>query len=636
MKNNIKIFGNITLKDFYIVSQDRTLELGEYFIIEDDVNSSPVEVVEVFTSTMCIPGMIPCNATESYIDAIGLEQNRPTFFAKVKILNSLNRPILANTVRPATFEDVKNLLVTSKDLSKSMVLGGIIGTESMYEKMPDKYKNISPMFKDGNIVEQNTVPFIIDPSKQQEYPHTGFFGGSGSGKSYGLKDYCEELMNQRIPALALDPHHEMDFNKSYDNLGIDYSKRNEVFTIGNGINDIGIKFTELNISELCKLFEFMDGLSEPQKASLEAIYTKGITQIALEDNLNKIKNIVSVKESSRTNGRTKNKFDEYLEKLYIDDYELYSLYTKNENKISNLASLQALSWKLNKLLNSKIFNNAGVEKVESALLQSKIAIIRGSVKEMQMVSSYLINKVYSRRRIYQDSINKKLRKSTLNKNNNGEYFPMFCVIVDEAHNFAPNGDDSRMSPTKSILKTIAQEARKYGVFEVMCTQRIGLLDPTIVAQMNTKFIFRTTNAHDMDTIKKECNLTENELLLLPDFPSGHCIVTSPTLPKNFNIRFRAGYTKTPHRVDCFEELREYNEKYIDSIDIDMEKYILEFLNEHKSIKSRQHMIIISELERITNTEVTEEFLLSFLENLHKIGKIRGEKSIMGMVYYPNN
>ena len=33
----------------------------------------------------------------------------------------------------------------------------------------------------------------------------------------------------------------------------------------------------------------MDGLSEPQRASLEAIYTKGMTSVALETNLNKIK-----------------------------------------------------------------------------------------------------------------------------------------------------------------------------------------------------------------------------------------------------------------------------------------------------------------------------------------------------------
>ena len=489
---------------------------------------------------------------------------------------------------------------------------------------PDKYKNIAPMFENGQVIEQKNVPFIIDPSKQQEYPHTGFFGGSGSGKSYALKDYCEELMNQRIPALVLDPHHEMDFNNPCDGMKVDYSTKNEIFNIGELSGEIGIKFTELNINELCMLFEFMDGLSEPQRASLEAIYTKGMSSVALEDNLAKIKDIVAIKESQKQPGA----FKAYMDDLFKENRDLFDLYKNNENKISNLASLQALSWKLSKLLNTKIFNTSGVKRVESALLQSKLAIIRGNIKNMQMVSSYLINKVYSKRRVYQDSMNKKTSFSS----DKADFFPMFCIVVDEAHNFAPSGADFKMSPTKTILKTIAQEARKYGVFEVMCTQRIGLLDPTIVAQMNTKFIFRTTNATDMEIIKKECSLTEQESILLPDFPSGYCIVTSPTLSKNFNIKFRAGYTKTPHRLDCFEELREYNSKNIDSIDIMIEEYILEYLKENKVLDSRSYSKVITELENRTEKEVTVDFLLSFLNNLDSIGKITKQKTVMGQVF----
>lgn len=625
MENKFKIFGNITLRDFYIVSQSESIELHEYFILKDKELSTPVEVVEVFASPMCVPGMTPVEISERYIDILGLKQDEPTVFAKVKILNHLSRPIMAKEVRRATFEDIKHILISSEDIDKSMVLGGIVGTESVYKMTPDKYKNIAPVFENGQVVKQKTVPFMIDPSRQQEYPHTGFFGGSGSGKSYALKDYCEELMNQRMPALVLDPHHEMDFNTPCDGMKVDYSSRNEIFNIGELSGEIGIKFTELNINELCMLFEFMDGLSEPQRASLEAIYTKGMSSVALEDNLAKIKDIVAIKESQKH----PNEFKAYLSDLCNENRDLFDLYINNQNKISNLASLQALSWKLSKLLNTKIFNTSGVKKVESALLQSKLAIIRGNIRNMQMLSSYLINKVYSKRRIYQDSINKKEIFSA-----KADFFPMFCIVVDEAHNFAPNGTDFKMSPTKTILKTIAQEARKYGVFEVMCTQRIGLLDPTIVAQMNTKFIFRTTNATDMEIIKKECSLTEQESLLLPDFPSGYCIVTSPTLSKNFNIKFRAGYTKTPHRLDCFEELREYNRKNIESIDTTIENYILEYLKVNKVLDSRSYSKVITELESITNKEVTVEFLLSFLNNLDSIGKIVKQKTVMGQVFRP--
>lgn len=624
MKKEIKVFGSVGIRDFYIATQDSTIEINEYFIIDDGKNSSPLEVVEVFTSPMCIEGMMPIDLPLDYVKAIGLEPYKVTTFAKVKVLNYLSTPIYSNVVREATFDDVRHILVNSKHLEHSFVLGGIVGTNSMYSNTPDEYRNISPMFDKGQVIEQSTVPFVLDPSKQQEYPHTGFFGGSGSGKSYGLNDYCEELMNQGIPALALDPHHEMDFNTPVDGIGKDYSNRNAIFNVGEGVNDVGIKFTELNISELCRLFEFMDGLTEPQRASLEAIYTKGMSSVALESMLNKIKELVAIKESSKH----PNEFNAYLSDVAKNDISLFETYKKNENKISTLSSLQALSWKLSKLLGTRIFNNKGVEKIENSLLQCKLTVIRGNIRELQMVSSYIINKVYGKRRAYQDSL-----INSSNKHNPVDFFPMFCVIVDEAHNFAPNGNDLKMSPTKSILKKIAQEARKYGVFEVMCTQRIGLLDTTIVAQMNTKFIFRTTNAVDLETIKKECNLTQEEMLKLPDFPSGNCIVTSPTLPKNFNIKFRAGYTASPHKIDCFEELRDYNKNEIDSIDSDMERCVFSYLEEKGRIDSKNgYPTLIAEFEKLTNSEIDKEFLLSFLDNMNKIGKIRKKNSIMGPIY----
>lgn len=618
----ISIFGNVTLRDFYIVSQDETIELNEYFILEDDNTSTPVEVVDVFVSPVCMEGMTPVNVSKEYIQKMNLKEDCPTVFAKVHILNHLSKPIMTNKVRRATFDDIRHLLITSKDVEKSMVLGGIVGTDSIYRNIPEQYRGIAPMFDNGRLVEQTTVPFMLDLRKQQEYPHTGFFGGSGSGKSYGLNDYCEELMNQRIPALVLDPHHEMDFNNAIDGVNKSYVGKNEVFMIGSGVDEVGIKFTELNINELCLLFEFMDGLTEPQRASLEAIYSKGMSSVALESNLSKIKEVVTIKEGSKH----PDAFKAYLSNLYNDDFDLFTLYTTNQNKISNLASLQALSWKLSKLLHTKIFNTSGVEKIESALLQSKLAIIRGNIRDMQMVSSYLINKVYSKRRVYQDSINRNEKHSKV------EFFPMFCVVVDEAHNFAPKGADTKMSPTKSILKTIAQEARKYGVFEVMCTQRIDLLDPTIVAQMNTKFIFRTTNASDMETIKKECNLTEEELLLLPDFPSGYCIVTSPTLPKNFNIKFRAGYTKKPHRVDCFEELYKYNSENVDLLDEKIKKVILDYLSSNSKIEERSYTKLIPEIEGVVGSGVELDFVRDTLDNLSKLGVIKKMKSPFGSYY----
>ena len=614
MQNNtVKILGSLSTKEIYLVSQERDFEINEYFILEDNNAFTPIEVTEVSSSPLCIEGMMPIDVPQQYIDYLKLDIEKTTFFAKAKPLNHLTRVVLTNTVRPATFAELKHILLGNENIEESLVLGNIQGTKSMYNDMPNTYKDITPQFVNGGLAPQEEVPFLIDPSKQREYPHMGYFGGSGSGKSFALKVTCEELMKNMIPGIVIDPHHEMEFKEKSSKYGVDYKERNDVYLVG---DDIGIKFTELVTSEL------IDPLTQPQQATLQALHDNGMTQVALKDRINLIKEILQKKETSKPH-----EYAEYMEELGQTRGADIIYFEKIKDSISNFKAVEALSWKVNKLLDSSVFNTNGISKVEKTILQGKLAIIRGDVRRLQMVSSYLIAKLYKKRRQYQDSITKKNVEDV-------PFFPMFFIILDEAHNFAPNGSDEKMSPTKRVLKTVAQEARKYGVFEIMCTQRIGLLDSTIVAQMNTKFVFRTTNAQDLNTIKMECNLNNSELDLLPDLPSGFCIATSPTLSKNFHIKFRSTFTKSPHTLDCFKELREYNKKNNNQDEAEKRamEHVLDFVNTIKVVKRSSYPTLIRDLSRITNKDVTIEYVLFILEKLYSIEKIAVQRHPMGDIY----
>ena len=620
MQNNtVKILGSLSTKEIYLVSQERDFEINEYFILEDNNAFTPIEVTEVSSSPLCIEGMMPIDVPQQYIDYLKLDIEKTTFFAKAKPLNHLTRVVLTNTVRPATFAELKHILLGNENIEESLVLGNIQGTKSMYNDMPNTYKDITPQFVNGGLAPQEEVPFLIDPSKQREYPHMGYFGGSGSGKSFALKVTCEELMKNMIPGIVIDPHHEMEFKEKSSKYGVDYKERNDVYLVG---DDIGIKFTELVTSELIQLCEFIDPLTQPQQATLQALHDNGMTQVALKDRINLIKEILQKKETSKPH-----EYAEYMEELGQTRGADIIYFEKIKDSISNFKAVEALSWKVNKLLDSSVFNTNGISKVEKTILQGKLAIIRGDVRRLQMVSSYLIAKLYKKRRQYQDSITKKNVEDV-------PFFPMFFIILDEAHNFAPNGSDEKMSPTKRVLKTVAQEARKNGVFEIMCTQRIGLLDSTIVAQMNTKFVFRTTNAQDLNTIKMECNLNNSELDLLPDLPSGFCIATSPTLSKNFHIKFRSTFTKSPHTLDCFKELREYNKKNNNQDEAEKRamEHVLDFVNTIKVVKRSSYPTLIRDLSRITNKDVTIEYVLFILEKLYSIEKIAVQRHPMGDIY----
>src|SRR5699024_5200190 len=167
----------------------------------------------------------------------------------------------------------------------------------------------------------------------------------------------------------------------------------------------------------------------------------------------------------------------------------------------------------------------------------KLIVIQGSTRILQVFSTYLLNNLYHKRRDYKDA----LYKETV-----ADYFPPFIIVTDEAHNFAPKGYES---PSKSILKEISQEGRKYGVFLILATQRPTLLDETITAQLNTKLIFRTVRASDIQTIQEETDLTVEETSRLPYLRTGDVFISSATMGRTIYARVRAAITSSPHTIN---------------------------------------------------------------------------------------
>ena len=91
------------------------------------------------------------------------------------------------------------------------------------------------------------------------------------------------------------------------------------------------------------------------------------------------------------------------------------------------SSVFGVSWRFNRLLKLKIFEHDS-NLVYDCIKMGKIAVIQGSVKIIQVYSTYIISSLYDLRRDYKDSI---INDKSM------DYFPPFFIITDEAHNFAP-------------------------------------------------------------------------------------------------------------------------------------------------------------------------------------------------------
>lgn len=596
------VIGKAGLRNIYLVSNETPFRINEYLMVNDPNHPNlTIEVIDTFTLPMAVPEVFPEGCHPEFLDVFKIDKTKPLYMAVAKVLKTIRVPVQSgSTVRKPDFHEVENLLLQA-DPKDSFHMGVILGTEDLQEQLPEEISNLSPLWKNKRAVNQEGVPFVFDYREQRVYPHIGLFGTSGSGKSFGLRVLCEELMRKNIPGLAFDPHFELNFNRPMAGLPadkqMDYSGRHQSFYIG---KDIGITFSELSFDELVHLFDFVGSLTEPQVGALEAIYEKG-------DTLGHLKNkIVDLKVAFEEQEKPKNDREDLSD-------EQAKLYARFKNKVSGAKTLQALSWKMDSLEGTGVFDG-DVAGAERALKAGKLAIIRGNMKHLQMISSYILKKFYKKRRAYQDAREKGIEGV--------DFFPMFFAIVDEAHNFAPKGD---FNPTKKILRTIAQEARKYGIFEIFCTQKPNALDETILAQLNTKIIYRLNTSSDMEMVEKETNLTPQEVKTLPDLPSGFCFISSPILAKTFAVRFRTTFTESPHVVDPFDEFQMQVEL---TKPTGLDKVLKEFL----PIKSTKIPRIQGDISDKANQPVSIQEITDELERMAASGLVIKKQSPMGIEF----
>jgi len=102
------------------------------------------------------------------------------------------------------------------------------------------------------------------------------------------------------------------------------------------------------------------------------------------------------------------------------------------------------------------------------------------------------------------------------------------VIVEEAHNYAPQG---RWSPAKDILERVAREGRKFGIGLGVVSQRPRELSQTLLAQCGTLIALRTANPRDQEYILSSMEDVMRETVEgLSSLATGEALVSGPAAP----------------------------------------------------------------------------------------------------------
>ncbi|MDU3086498.1 MAG: ATP-binding protein [Peptoniphilus harei] len=552
----MKVLGVTTTREVYIGSKEKNFRNNEFLIVEDPVQGDIIgEVVDSQTFNRFIPldigGDFIDSDVLSSLGSMGYDVGDETVYvAKLRFFEELLYPPLTGSdLRAPVFDEIKNLLIDTLP-KESLILGSIKNTDNIAEGMDDIYKDLFTTFQNNEFIKQRELPYLFDYKSMHQYPHIGVFGGSGSGKSFGLRVVLEELMEMGVPTIVMDPHYEMDFTNNSEISDKDYSDKFKCLEIG---IHTGIKFQELQKRDLKNLLNAASPLTDSMNNVIDVMLSKGASFESFKNKLDlllegqeigsrdKILQEIAIEEDQTRRDR--------LEEV-LDIYERY-------DKTCNSMSVRGVLWRLMNLQGEGIFSH-NIDELLDLLKRRKLVVLQGSTRMINVFSTYLLAKLYYLRKEYRDELYR--------NNVKVDYFPPFIIITDEAHNFAPKGFDT---PSKSILREISQEGRKYGVFLILATQRPTLLDETITAQLNTKLIFRTVRASDIDTIREETDLSSDETKRLPYLSSGDVFISSAKKGRTSFVRIRAANTISPHTENPFDELTSHDEEVYEKFFLDI-------------------------------------------------------------------
>ncbi len=608
----MKVLGLTGTSEVYLASNERNFRINEFLLVEDEVKNYIGEVVEANTFNR----FMPFEKENDFVDQSAIDSlyklgydvnNEVVYLAKLRLLEEAMYPIMAGSaVRVPEFDEIKSLIIKSSP-KDGLVLGVIKNTDDLYKNADEELKNIVYTFENGERKNQKDLPYIFNVSEFSQYPHIGVFGGSGSGKSFALRVIIEELMKKRIPTIVLDPHYEMDFKlKTYDEAA-DYSNLYQSFLLG---KDVGVDFKDLNVGEFKNLLNAAGAMTDAMDTSVDEVFKRGESVDAFRLRLSEILEALDRTEDALN-------MDMQTAELNGDAAEADRIrrllgYQKTYGRKLNASSLKGISWRFRRLVQDNVFSNSS-EALEAALRSGKLISLKGSTRLLEVYSSYILKKFYYKRRAYMDA--------KLLGTNDEDYFPPFIIITDEAHNFAPKAFESASKP---ILKEVAQEGRKYGVFLILATQRITLLDDTITAQLNTKFILRTVRESDIMTIKEETDISSDDAKRLPYLTTGDAFISEASFGRTIFTRFRFADTKAIDKVNPFLELKGETE--------DRMLAVFEEIKGSLPISDFNLTREAARLEKTVGTMSTEEFK-DILERLADDGYISKRTNPFGQNEY---
>ena len=204
-------------------------------------------------------------------------------------------------------------------------------------------------------------------------------------------------------------------------------------------------------------------------------------------------------------------------------YDFEELLKAVEESEMNPKTKAALSSWLADLSSTGLFSNIDSPSIEEVAKPSQLAVFDLSdfvhLKERQIILTYFTRKLFEARR--QNKISP------------------FIILVEEAHQFAPENEETELAISRNVIEQIAREGRKFNACLALISQRPIRLATTALSQCNTHIIMRVNNPYDIQHIGKSSEgVTEDVLHMLPGLKVGEALVAGEAVNYPILVKIR--------------------------------------------------------------------------------------------------
>ncbi|MGF3521731.1 MAG: ATP-binding protein [Candidatus Bathyarchaeia archaeon] len=357
----------------------------------------------------------------------------------------------------------------------------------------------------GNLITRSEVPVALSIKGFRR--HLAVLAQTGSGKTYLAGILADELLAKGGTVVMLDPHADYVFlGRSADGKRHELSDRITVFrnpasTGRYSEGEVGrvapyeICFSDLDIDEVCLIANIGKSMTKIREGLEQAFdFVKAEKEVFQPEDL-------------------------------LDELEAADEWKNLEGDVKlKISGAKAAKKYIKQLVKMRVFTSASTS-IDAMLRPQHLSVVDLSGLSDE-VADYIAYSILTD--IYEKASSNELE------------FPVF-IFVEEAHRFIPfegRTDSSR------IIKKIAAEGRKFGVFLVVITQRPSKIHPDALSQCNSQIILRITNPDDQVAIAKSSERLGQTLLDdLPGLNTGEAVVVGEMTRAPVMVKIKKRRTK---------------------------------------------------------------------------------------------